>query len=102
MNSRMISHPDYRAELEKQYNEAFLIAQQAHSQGYDPEPEPESILAADLAERVEKSVGPNGVASRIRELSKDIPREEVAFKIAEEIAQTFSKIGEESAADQAR
>jgi DNA polymerase II large subunit len=97
----MISNPDYRTELEKQYTKVFSIAQQAHSQGHDPEPEPESVLAADLAERVEKSVGPNGVASRIRELSKDIPREEVAFKIAEEIAQTFSKIGEESAADQA-
>ena len=101
MISKMISYQDYRAELEKQFNEAFSIAQQAHSRGYDPASEPESMLAADLAERVEKSVGPNGVASRIRELSKDIPREEVAFKIAEEIAQTFSKIGEESAADQA-
>jgi DNA polymerase II large subunit len=101
LSYNIISHENYRTELEKQFNDAFLIAQQARSHGYDPEYEPESMLAADLAERVEKSVGPEGVASRIRELSKDIPREEVAFKIAEEIAQTFSKIGEEAAADQA-
>ena len=98
-----ISHwyRSYTEKLEERFKEGFWIAQKARSLGYDPSAEPESIVAVDLAERVEKSVGPVGIAARIRELTKSMPREEVAFKIAEEIAETFSKIGEESAADQA-
>ena len=101
MNS--IPHPyqDYMAGLEDRFKEVSSVAQRARSLGYDPLPEPESYVASDLAERVEKSVGLTGLASRIRELTKSMPREEVAFKIAEEIAQTFSKVGEETAADRA-
>jgi len=61
------------------------LAQKARLQGFDPSLRPESVVTVDLAERVEKSVGPDDVAARIRELSKVMPREEVAFKIAEEI-----------------
>jgi len=101
LNSIPAWYKDYVAQLEKQFIEVSSIAARARSLGYDPSPELESVVAVDLAERVEKSVGPAGVASRIRELSRKMPREEVAFKIAEEVAQTFSKIGEEAAAEQA-
>lgn len=95
------SHMKYSAELERRFKECYSLAERARSLGYDPAPHPESSVAIDLAERVEKSVGPPGVAAKIRDLSRKIPREEVAFKIAEEIAQTFSKVGEEEAAEQA-
>ena len=101
MSSIPVTYQDYMHQLENQFKESYSVAQKARSSGYDPSVEPESIVAADLAERVEKSVGPSGVASRIRELTKKMPRDEVAFKIAEEIAQTFTRVGEESAADQA-
>ncbi|MEM3018531.1 MAG: DNA polymerase II large subunit, partial [Candidatus Bathyarchaeia archaeon] len=87
--------------LGKQFEAVFSLAQQARSLGLDPSPVVEAVVAADLAERVEKSVGPPGISSRIRELMKRMPWEEVAFKVAEELAQTFSKVGEEAAADQA-
>nr|MDO8135180.1 DNA polymerase II large subunit [Candidatus Njordarchaeum guaymaensis] len=101
MSSIPLSYQDYMAGLEKRFKEVSSIAQRARSLGYDPSTELESYVAADLAERVEKSVALTGVASRIRELTKSMPREEVAFKIAEEIAQTFSKVGEETASDRA-
>ncbi|MGQ9640258.1 MAG: DNA polymerase II large subunit [Candidatus Bathyarchaeia archaeon] len=94
-------HAEYSAQLEKLFKECYSIAEKARSLGYDPASQPESAVVTDLAERVEKSVGPPGVADRIRELSRKMPREEVAFKIAEEIAQTFSMVGEEEAAEQA-
>jgi DNA polymerase II large subunit len=67
----------------------------------DPSLEPECKVAIDVAERVEKSVGPAGIAGRIRELSSMIPREEVAIKIAEEIALTHFAAEGEAAAEQA-
>ena len=58
----------------------------------DPDFHPESKITNDLAERVEKSVGPDNIAERIRELSNIMPREEVAFKISEEIVEgSFNK-----------
>lgn len=101
MNTVPVWYQGYMAELDEQFKEVFALAQKARSLGLDPSLTPESVVAADLAERVEKSVGPPDIASRVRELTKKMPREEVAFKVAEEIAQTFSKVGEESAADQA-
>jgi len=77
------------------------LAKLARSRGLDPALEPESKVARDVAERVEKSVGPPGIAKRIRELASMIPREEVAIKIAEEIAVTRFGTEGESAAEQA-
>ena len=55
-----------------------------------------------MAERVEKAVGPIGVAVRIRELNKIISREETALKVAEEIVLgRFGSLEEEKAAEQA-
>lgn len=78
-----------------------MLAKQARSKGFDPSPHPESAVTSDVAERVEKSVGPDGVASRIRELTRTMPREEVAFKIAEEIVLGKFGIGGEEAGENA-
>ena len=91
----------YFQHLERMFSEAYFIALDARSKGLDPEVEPESRITKDLAERVEKSVGPKGVAARIRELSEIMPREEVAFKIAEEIVEGAFQANGLSAADQA-
>jgi len=86
---------EYYSILEKKFLEVYNIAKAARSKGNEASKIPESMLAVDLAERVEKSVGPEGIAKRIRELSKIMPREEIAFKIAEEIIYgTFGSKGE--------
>jgi len=87
--------------LRVQFDRLHELAKLARSKGLDPSLETESHIAKDVAERVEKSVGPPGIAERIRELSSIIPREEVAIKIAEQIARArFSSEGE-AAAEQA-
>ncbi len=87
--------------LRAQFETMYDVAELARSKGMDPALEPESKIAKDVAERVEKSVGPAGIAKRIRELASMIPREEVAIKIAEEIAVARFASEGESAAEQA-
>ena len=92
----------YFEELDRKTAEIYEIAKIARSQGKDPELEPEIPQAGDLASRVEKLVGPEGVADVIRELEKQMPREEVALKIAEMIVDgKFGKLDEQTAAQQA-
>lgn len=71
--------------LESETKKLYSIAEEARSKGHDIEMEPEIPLAKDLAERVEGLVGPPGIADRIKEMEKDMSREEMAFKIAREI-----------------
>lgn len=87
--------------LPVQFDQLYEIARLARSKGFDPSLEPECNVARDVAERVEKSVGPSGIAKRIRELSSMIPREEVAIKVAEEIALARFASEGGSAAEQA-
>lgn len=87
--------------LQVQFGKLYEVARLARSKGLDPSLEPECNVARDVAERVEKSVGPPGIAKRIRELSSMIPREEVAIKVAEEIALARFASEGESAAEQA-
>ena len=77
---------DYFERLESETLKLYDIANEARSKGFDVELETEIPLAKDLAERVEGLVGPKGIAKRIKELEKDMSREEVAFEIAAEIA----------------
>jgi DNA polymerase II large subunit len=77
------------------------LARQARAKGLDPSRDPESLVTHDVAERVEKAVGPSGVASRIRELSLLMPRELVALKLAEEISLANYGVDGERAAEQA-
>ena len=92
---------DYFDRLESETHELYKIANEARSKGLDVETKTEVPLAKDLAERVEGLVGPEGVAKRIKELEKDISREEVAFEIAAEIASSkFELQGEKADYDE--
>jgi DNA polymerase II large subunit len=103
MNVRMsVAHARYVKELERRLEELYVICQKARAKGFDPALEPESRIARDMADLVEGLVGPKGVAERIRELSLKLPREELAFKIAEEIVYgKFGHMEPEAAAEQA-
>ena len=63
------------------------VALRAREEGLDPALRPEIEIAKSLAELVEGLVGPPGIAQRIRDLSKNLSRENVAFIIAKEIVQ---------------
>lgn len=77
--------------LENQLSAFYKIAEEARKKGLDSMLKPETEVAKDLAELVEGLVGPTGVAQSIRELSQKLPREELAFKISEEIV--YGKYG---------
>ncbi|HJX22784.1 MAG TPA: DNA polymerase II large subunit, partial [Candidatus Bathyarchaeia archaeon] len=80
----------------------YEVAKSARAKCLDPSPEPEIHTARDMAEMVEEMVGPVGAAERIRELSKSMKREEMAFKIAEEIVYgKFAQTNSKQALDQA-
>jgi len=88
--------------LHDEYNRQYSLASLARSKGLDPSAKVESQTTYDLAERVEKAVGPIGIAERIRELVKVISREETALKVSEEIVLgRFGSFDEEQAAEQA-
>jgi len=92
-------YQQYALALEKQLENAYEVARKAREKGLDPALSPEPEVAKDLAELVEGLVGPLGVAESIRDLSKKLPREELAFKIAEEIV--YGKFGHMDARDAA-
>ncbi|MDR2204123.1 MAG: DNA polymerase II large subunit [Nitrososphaerota archaeon] len=90
------SYQNYIDELRRQLKELYTISDNARAKGLDPAIKTECIEAQDIADLVEGLVGPKGVALSIRKLSRQISREEIAFKVAQEIAQgKFITIGEE-------
>ncbi|MBS3815103.1 MAG: hypothetical protein KGY45_00915, partial [Hadesarchaea archaeon] len=93
---------NYFESLKEEMNQAYEIAEKARSRGLDPELEPEIPPAEDLAARVEKLAGPEGVAEAIRELEDELSREEIAFKIAEKVVEgEFGNLGIKDSAEQA-
>ena len=94
-------HDAYFNSLNREFEQIHELAKQARAKGLDPSLEPESLITRDVAERVEKAVGPHGVAVRIRELSLLMPRELVALKLAEEISLGRYAMDGERAAEQA-
>jgi DNA polymerase II large subunit len=95
-------HHEYVSLLEGRLEEVYQIARKAREKGFDPTRAPEPEIAKDMASLVEGLVGPKGVAESIRELSKKLPREELAFKIAEEIVYgKFGHMDAREAAEQA-
>ena len=76
---------NYFTKLENELELLFNVASKARSVGLDPVKFTEIYPAKDLASRVEVLLGPKGVAERIRALDEKMDRDEVAFKIAEEI-----------------
>jgi DNA polymerase II large subunit len=70
--------------------------------GYDPKPFVEIYKAQDLAARVEGLIGIEGIAERIREFRTQLSREEIAFKIIEDVINgRFGKYEDKVAADKA-
>ena len=92
MTSASEEMQEYFRTIENNFEKLYSIAREARSRGLDPSIEPEILTARDVAARVEGLIGLEGVADRIRELSKKMTREEVAFKIAEEII--YRKFGD--------
>jgi DNA polymerase II large subunit len=92
----------YIETLEKQLKQLYFISDTSRTKGLDPSPKTECALAKDIADLVEGLVGPKEVAASIRELSGKLQREEIAFKIAEEIVYgKFGHMEPETAAEQA-
>ena len=101
-NSLSKTHQGYIETLEAQLEHLYAIGEKARGKGLDPALKIECIVAKDLADLVEGLVGPMGVAADIKELSTKLPREELAFKIAEEIVYgKFGHLESEAAAEQA-
>jgi DNA polymerase II large subunit len=92
----------YLHQLEIELKNLYNLAQKARLKGLDPSFEPETRIANDLAEMVEGLVGPPNVAHRIRELSKQMNKYEMAFVIAEDIVHAkFGHTDIEQASEQA-
>jgi DNA polymerase II large subunit len=88
--------------MEVELKRLYSISDGARSKGLDPSLRTECIIAEDIADLVEGLVGPKGVALSIRELSNKMQREEIAFKVAEEITLgKFGSLNPEQAAEQA-
>jgi len=95
-------YKQYLQDLERGLQTLYGVAREARAKCLDPSLEPEPQVVKDFAETVEGLVGPRGVADRIRDLNKQISREKIAFKIAEEIVHAgFGYLDERQAAEQA-
>ena len=103
MNTPMSeTYHQYAKSLENQLEQLYALSEKARGKGVDPALKTECRVARDLADLVEGLVGPRGVAESIRELSAKLPREELAFKIAEEVVYgKFGHMEAEAAAEQA-
>jgi DNA polymerase II large subunit len=92
----------YVQSMEHALKELYAISDAARSKGLDPALKTECVVAKDIADLVEGLVGPSGVALSIRDLSDRLQREEIAFKVAEEIVYgKFGHMEPEAAAEQA-
>lgn len=95
------SYRSYVEGLEAELKHLYEISDAARSLGLDPALKTECLVAQDIADLVEGLVGPTGVAVSIRELSKKMPREEIAFYAAKEIAEgKFAQTDEERQPEQ--
>jgi DNA polymerase II large subunit len=76
----------YFDRIQDQVDECYEIAGKAREKGYDPELYVECPQARDLAGRVEKLVGPEGVAEVIRNLKdKGLSEDQITFKVVSDI-----------------
>jgi DNA polymerase II large subunit len=77
----------YFRRLEARLAAAREVAERAREQGHDPETEVEIPQARDMADRVEKVLGIDGVAGRVRELEGTMSREEAALALVEDFVE---------------
>ena len=76
----------YVSSLQQKVDKYYEIAEKARKKGFDPELFVESPQAKDLAGRVEKLVGPEGVADLIRNLKNEsYSEDEIVFKVVSNI-----------------
>ena len=103
MDSKMSAgYQNYVETIENQLKQLYAISERARTSGLDPSLKTECTIAKDIADLVEGLVGPKEVAGSIRELSTKLQREEIAFKVAEEIVYgKFGHMEPEAAAEQA-
>ncbi|MCW4031761.1 MAG: DNA polymerase II large subunit [Candidatus Bathyarchaeota archaeon] len=103
MNSKMsLGYQNYIETMAYQLQQLYALSELARLKGLDPSLKTECIVANDMADLVEGLVGPKSVGEAIRELSAKLQREEIAFKIAEEIIYgKFGRLEPEVAAEQA-
>ncbi len=72
--------------IQMQVDQCYSLAEKARERGFDPELFVESPQAKDLAGRVEKLVGPKGVAAVIRDLKlKGLTEDELVFRVVSDI-----------------
>ena len=77
---------EYLTTIQSQVDQCYSIAEDARSKGLDPEIYVECPQAKDLAGRVEKLVGPQGIAEVIRELKRNgLNDNEIVFKVVTDI-----------------
>ena len=82
--------------IESAVDRAYGVAESARREGYDPEVAPEIPRARDMASRVEKllaHLGIAGISEEIRALAAEMPREEVAVRIARRLARDEHRPG---------
>jgi DNA polymerase II large subunit len=103
LKSKMsVGYQDYIDTMKHQLQQLYGLSEAARSKGLDPSLKTECVIANDIADLVEGLVGPTAVGVSIRELSAKMQREEIAFKIAEEIVYgKFGRLEPEIAAEQA-
>ena len=95
-----VAYQSYVETMERQLSQLYALSDSARLKGLDPSLKTECIIAQDIADLVEGLVGPKGVAASIRELSTKLGREEIAFKIAEQIVYgKFDRLEPEPAAE---
>ncbi|MHA1687841.1 MAG: DNA-directed DNA polymerase II large subunit, partial [Promethearchaeota archaeon] len=92
MNDKSKRMEQYFNALQEETNSCYQIAERARKKGLDPELFVESPQARDLAGRVEKLVGPAGIAKVIRELKKqNYTEDQIVFQVVSDILE--KKIG---------
>ncbi len=92
----------YFSTLEQGLSRAMEVAREARARGIDPRTEVEIPVASDLADRVEALLGIPGIAARIRELEKEMSREEAALRIGLDfVSKRFGERSREEVLDHA-
>ncbi len=73
---------EYFTLIQQKVDQCYMIAEEARKKGLDPELSIECPQAKDLAGRVEKLVGPEGIAKDIRDLKEEgYNEDEIVFKV---------------------
>lgn len=92
---------NYHHQLNEELKRIYKIAQEARSKGLDPSLDVEIPVARNMAERVERLLGIEGVSQKIQQLENEgISREKICFEIAEGIVKgEFGQFSKNEAVD---